>query len=217
MTRNLFLLFVRYFFVVQAFIVGVLTGDTLYYKLGAINALAIILISICYHFFTAPIDPSAKKADKKELPVEKEEKKADKKELDQPKPTQPLLNGTNKIVQTFTPPPKRRKRRGSFWAQIGIFMLTLLFALSVHFISREFLTYRSPVIAVVIGFILFLLIGNIFEVRGFHQIRKLFTARIYYLLLLAAGSYTGLYLYGKGELVEHYLPPLRQFPFSSTS
>jgi hypothetical protein len=52
MTKNLFLLFSLYFFVVQALIIGFLTGNHLFYTLGAINAGAIVIISLLYILFT---------------------------------------------------------------------------------------------------------------------------------------------------------------------
>jgi hypothetical protein len=62
MTKNLFLLFSLYFFVVQAVIVGILTGNPLFYKLGAINAGAILIISLLYALFTMQ-DPKPKTQD----------------------------------------------------------------------------------------------------------------------------------------------------------
>lgn len=67
MTKNLFLLFSIYFFVLQAIIIGLLTGNPLFYQIGSINAGAIILISILYVICT-PSDPSKEK-EKKHVPT----------------------------------------------------------------------------------------------------------------------------------------------------
>ncbi|GHV25401.1 hypothetical protein FACS1894176_03790 [Bacteroidia bacterium] len=71
MTKNLFLLFSIYFFVAQAIIVGLLTGNVLFYQIGAINAGAILVISILYALFTTPDQPKEKKH--LSAPVVKEE------------------------------------------------------------------------------------------------------------------------------------------------
>jgi len=49
MKKNLFLLFSIYFFVVQAFLIGVLRGQTNFFLLGAINLVAILLIGVLYN------------------------------------------------------------------------------------------------------------------------------------------------------------------------
>ena len=73
MTKNLFLLFSFYFFVVQAIILGLLTGNVLFYQLGGINAGAMLIVSLLYFLFTkSPSEtlPPAKKAELKEQIVE---------------------------------------------------------------------------------------------------------------------------------------------------
>jgi hypothetical protein len=49
MKKNLFLLFSIYFFVLQPLIIGVLRGQANFFRLGAINLIAIILIGILYN------------------------------------------------------------------------------------------------------------------------------------------------------------------------
>jgi hypothetical protein len=96
-------------------------------------------------------------------------------------------------------------------------LITLLIALAFHFIGSEFFTYRSPLITLLIGCIVFFIIGKAFDVKGFSRARTLFTTRIYVLLLLLALAYAGLYRTGRGDLVEKYLPALWQIslPFLS--
>jgi hypothetical protein len=60
-----------------------------------------------------------------------------------------------------------------------------------------------------VGYLLYLIIGKIADINGFFNLKKLFTARLYYLLLAIALAYGLLYFYGKGDLVERYFPPLR--------
>jgi hypothetical protein len=218
MTKNLFLLFVVYFFVLQAGILGLLTGDTLYYKLGGINALAIILISIIYSLCTSSPSETTPKKEKKAEPFSPvHEKKDTPKEegrgelISESKPAQEPLNekiGIPKIVQAPVAPKKKRKKLSS--GQWRIFLVTLLMAIAIHFIISEFFTYRSPLIAGGIGCIVFILIGKIFDIKGFSRVNTLFTTWIYYLLILLTLAYAGVYAAGKGELIETYVPSLRQ-------
>jgi hypothetical protein len=60
---------------VQALFLGILTGDSLYYKLGGINAVAILLIIFLYQVFTVEKNatPKVKKADQPNIPAAKSE------------------------------------------------------------------------------------------------------------------------------------------------
>lgn len=50
--KNLFILFVVYFFVLQLLAVGIIWDDSRYYLLGGINLFAMLLVSASYRFFT---------------------------------------------------------------------------------------------------------------------------------------------------------------------
>jgi hypothetical protein len=78
----------------------------------------------------------------------------------------------------------------------------------MHFIICEFFTYRSTLLSLLIGYLLFVIIGKLCSLQGFERIGKLITTRIYLLLIVLAGAYAGIYAAGKGELVEKYLPAL---------
>ncbi|MDR2415098.1 MAG: hypothetical protein LBD75_00310 [Candidatus Peribacteria bacterium] len=223
MTKNLFLLFVLYFFVIQALFLGILTGDSLYYTLGGINAVAIFLIVFLYQVFTAEKSDisKAKKADQPPISATKHETPSHKVEqnieplekelLMDPKPTKEPLNekgGIQKVVQVV--PVQKKRRRKSTSGQWWILLITLLIAIALHFIVSEFLTYWSPLVTLFIGCIAFCIIGKIFDVKGFSKARTLLTTWIYVLFLLLAAAYAGLYTTGKGEFVETYLPALWQ-------
>jgi hypothetical protein len=90
-----------------------------------------------------------------------------------------------------------------------VFVLTLLIAATINFTVGELLTSRSPLLALVVGYLLYLIIGKVADLNGFFNLKKLFTARIYYLLLILALAYGLFYFYGKGDLIERYLPTLR--------
>lgn len=50
--KNLFMLFVFYFFVLQLFVAGLIWEDSRYYLLAVVNLLAVLLVSVSYRFFT---------------------------------------------------------------------------------------------------------------------------------------------------------------------
>ena len=56
--KNLFMLFVFYFFVIQFWIAGLLWDQSNFYLLGGINFVAILLLSLCYSFFAKEKEPS---------------------------------------------------------------------------------------------------------------------------------------------------------------
>ena len=89
-----------------------------------------------------------------------------------------------------------------------MFLITLIITIAIHFIICEFFTYRSPLIAFVVGYIFFVTIGKICNLNGFESARKLVTTRIYLLFILLAGAYTGAYITEKEDLVEQYIPAL---------
>ncbi len=66
--KNLFILFVFYFFVLQLLVAGLLWGEPRFYLLGGINLLAMLLVSASYRFFTKASAPS------REVPLPNNEK-----------------------------------------------------------------------------------------------------------------------------------------------
>lgn len=56
--KNLFILFVFYFFVLQLLVAGLIWGEPRFYLLGGINLLAMLLVSAGYRFFTKTSTPS---------------------------------------------------------------------------------------------------------------------------------------------------------------
>ena len=243
MTKNLFLLFCIYFFVVQAGIAGLLTGNSIFYQLGAINAGAILLISIFYAMFTNPTkdaenhnkkkiatplppenksekvsgtpllkggDPDTSGSGGSQVAEKQEEKKVDK----------PLAEKTTEksSIQKIVPPTSttatRRRKKGNGAGQRRILLITLIITVAINFIVWEFFTYRSPLLAIFAGFVLFLIIGKFLDIRGFAKTNRLLSTRIYYLLLLASIGYARAYFSDNEEIIEQYIPELRnQNPF----
>ncbi|GHV25397.1 hypothetical protein FACS1894176_03780 [Bacteroidia bacterium] len=87
--------------------------------------------------------------------------------------------------------------------------MTLAIAVAINFTIGELFTSRSPLLSLLIGFVLYIIIGKVADLNGFYTIKKLFTAWLYYLLLALALAYGILYLYEKGDILERYLPTLR--------
>lgn len=216
MTKNLFLLFVIYFFVIQSAIMGFLTGDTLYYKLAGINAIAIFLISIIYSMFTGS---SEKRQTRKKENVKKEEvmiKSEDniiQKEIIKKETAEKIeiaeKVSVQKIVQPIPASRKKAPRKNKKYGQWRLFLITLIIVAILNYSIWEFFTYRSPLFTLLIGYILFFIIGKILDLNGFSSTAKLPTTWIYYILILLGIGYAGLYSTGKEELISKYIPELR--------
>lgn len=107
----------------------------------------------------------------------------------------PMREGVTipKIVQPLTwhqTPKKRKKERK--WGQRIILLLTLGVAAIIARTLREFLGNRWIAIALFLGWILYLVIGKLFDINGFFNAKKLFTNRLYIILILAWIGY-GIY------------------------
>jgi len=91
-----------------------------------------------------------------------------------------------KIVQPLTwhTPTKKRKRE-SRWGQRLILLLTIAIAVVIAWTLWEFLENRWIAIALFLWRILYLVIGKLFDVNGFFNVKKLFTNRLYIILILA--------------------------------
>ena len=110
-----------------------------------------------------------------------------------------------KIVQPLTwhTPTKKRKRE-SRWGQRLILLLTLAIAAVIAWTLWEFLGNRWIAIALFLGRILYLVIGKLFDVNGFFNAKKLFTNRLYIVLILA---WIGYGVYTMQQEDKSILPP----------
>ena len=91
-----------------------------------------------------------------------------------------------KIVQPLTwhQAPKKRKKE-SRWGQRLILLLTLAIAAVIAWTLWEFLWNRWIAIALFLGRILYLVIGKLFDVNWFFNAKRLFTNRLYIILIIA--------------------------------
>ena len=95
-----------------------------------------------------------------------------------------------KIVQPLSwhQTPKKKKKE-LMWGQRVILFLTLWIAAVITWTLWEFLGKRWIAIALFLGWILYLVIGKLFDVDGFYNAKKLFTNWLYIILILAWFGY----------------------------
>ena len=114
-----------------------------------------------------------------EKPEEKIEEKSEERPMKEtvtiPKIVQPL---------TWHPTPKKRKKERKWWQRLVMF-LTLAIAWVIAYTLWEFLGNRWIAIALFLGWLLYLVIGKLFDINGFYNAKKLFTNRLYIILILA--------------------------------
>ena len=98
-----------------------------------------------------------------------------------------------KIVQPISwhQTPKKKKKEIK-WGQRLILLLTLGVAALIIWTLWEFLESRWIVIALFLWWILYLVIGKLFDVDGFYNAKKLFTNWLYIILIVAWFGY-GIY------------------------
>lgn len=98
-----------------------------------------------------------------------------------------------KIVQplSWRQAPKKQKKEWMWWQRL-VLLLTLAVAGVIAWTLWEFLGNRWIAIALFLWWILYLVIGKLFDVNGFYNVKKLFTNWLYIILILAWIGY-GIY------------------------
>ena len=91
-----------------------------------------------------------------------------------------------KIVQPLSwhQAPKKRRREIK-WGQWLVLLLTLAIAAVIAWTLREFLWNRWIGISLFLWWILYLVIGKLFDIDGFYNAKKLFTNWLYIILIIA--------------------------------
>jgi len=123
-----------------------------------------------------------------EKPIEKVEERPMKETVSIPKIVQPL---------TWHQTPKRRKKNVK-WGQRIVLLITLGIALVIAWTLWEFLENRWIAIALFLWWILYLVIGKLFDIDGFYNAKKIFTNWLYIILILAWIGY-GVYTMQTGD------------------
>ena len=116
----------------------------------------------------------------------KEEPKEEKTEEKVPEKPMRETVSIPKIVQPLSwhQAPKKRKRERAR-GQWLILLLTLAVAAVIAWTLREFLWNRWIAIALFLWWILYLVIGKLFDINGFYNAKKLFTNWLYIILIIA--------------------------------
>ena len=119
--------------------------------------------------------------------VENKEEKLEEKP-EEKVPERPMRESVNipKIVQPLSwhQTPKKRKKDLKWWQWV-VLLLTLGVAAIIAWTLREFLGNRWIAIALFLWWILYLVIGKLFDIDGFYNAKKLFTNWLYIILILA--------------------------------
>ncbi len=147
------------------------------------NGIAIVEVEKKTEVVVAQEDETQKENTEKEDWEEKLEEKLEDKSEERPMRENITIP---KIVQPLTwhqTPKKRKKERK--WGQRIILLLTLGVATIIARTLREFLGNRWIWIALFFGRILYLVIGKLFDINWFYNAKKLFTNRLYIILILA--------------------------------
>lgn len=167
MKKNLFLLFSLYFFVLQPLVIGVLRWQTNFFRLGAINLLAIILIGILYN----TID-----GEKEEHPHHEKKPEV----VNEPKVS---------FHEHFRAVVKERKKKSEL-----VFPALISFAVAiVLFFMFPYAPIASQVLllgSVLVGFIVFVILTLIFKHRITKGFWRLIGTKIYLILLLISIALT---------------------------
>lgn len=165
MKKNLFLLFSIYFFVLQPLVIWVLRGQANFFRLGAINLVAIILIGILYNTVEGTTE---------------ETKEHEKK---------PIAEAKVSFHEHFRTATKEHKKKSelAFPAIISFLVAIVIFFMFQH---NSGAIKVILVFALVLGFIVFLSLTLIFK----HRITKSFWAllgtKIYLILLIISLALT---------------------------
>lgn len=164
MKKNLFLLFSIYFFVIQPLVIGVLREQTNFFRLGAINLLAIIIITLL---------SGSKKEEKKEEHHHHEKKPEI---VNEPK---------SSFQEHLRAVVKERKKRSELTFPTVISLLVVAFVFFIFpytTIAFEVRIFCS----IIIGFIIFVFLTLSFKHRISKRFWKLFGTKLYILLILAS-------------------------------
>lgn len=162
MKKNLFLLFSIYFFVLQPLVIGVLRWQANFFRLGAINLIAIILIGLLYNT------------------VEGEKKESHEHE----KKPEVIKEPTVSFHDHFRSVVKERKKKSElgFPTVISLLIAGMAFFLfQYNGLSLELLLS----FAFAIGFIVFLILTLSFKHRIHKRFWSLIGTKIYVILLIA--------------------------------
>lgn len=165
MKKNLFLLFSVYFFVIQPLVIWALWGQANFFRLGGINFLAIILIGIVYNTLQGGVE---------KMPEHEKH------------PVQEAKTPAHEHVHAAVKSHKKR------WELAFPALLSLIVAAIIFFMFQ----YKSATIevmfllAIIIGFIVFVIVTLIFKHRITKWFWSLLWTKLYIILLIIGLAWT---------------------------
>lgn len=174
MSRSLWFLFCIYLFVIQALLLGILTSNPLFFKLGVVNAAILLLVAL----ISSLLGKGEEHNKSKEVLSPSSEKKTE-------RIPERMLERKIEVVH----PSPARKVKVRKTGQRVVAIITLFIGAILMVIIGEVIGKWAPLAASIVAFLLYVLIGKILDIRGFSAVRKLATAWIYYLVMLASLAY----------------------------
>ena len=206
MTKGLWLFFAFYLLVCQPALIWRMWDNSNLYQLAWLNAgvffIAWIISTMCRPVHKhksrkeeiATINEGNKELVESTpsgevLEMSEEEKKENSDlEAEDREPEKPVKESVSipKIVQPLTnhaPVKKKKRKERKIWQRL-VLLFTLWISAIIAWTLWEFLWNRGIAIALFLGRILYLIIWKLFDLNGFHSAKKLFTNRLYILLIL---------------------------------
>lgn len=167
MKKNLFLLFSIYFFVLQPLIIGTLRGQANFFRLGAINLIAIILIGILYNTVEWNTEEHREHKEYKE----------------------PIKEHKVSFHEQFRAVVKERKKKTEL-AMPSIISFAVAIIIFFMFLYTSGAVEVMLFFSLILGFIVFLSLTFIFKHRITKSFRALLWTKIYLILLIVSFALT---------------------------
>ena len=140
----------------------------------------------------------------------KQENQSEEKQEPKKKPRYAETMLRNNLYQISHPAENSRKRhKKHYFGHWILFLVSLAVAGAVFYISYEFLATWAYILAIIVGFFFFVIIGKMLDLGGFHKISTLGSSRCYYLLIVFFIAYSGVNLYGDEAImqkIDQYIP-----------
>ncbi len=171
MKKNLILLYSVYFFVIQPLVVGIIWGQENFFRLSAINLIAIVLIGILYNTIEW-------KSDTKSEEVPQHEKKSSKES------SVSFHEHIHAVIK------ERKKKSELRFVAVVCLMITiaLFWIFSASFANLAIVALDS----ILIGFVLFIILTRIYRHRFTKRFWALIGTKIYILLIVGGLGWIGL-------------------------
>lgn len=203
MTKKLSIFLAFYLLAVQPALAWWLRDDPRFYQIAGFNAwiciIAYVISAICNckcvktekeeksEWEKNDITPEITdwNSETKESETAEEEKQEEKSDLKNEKVIKETVS-IPKIVQPLAwHYTKSKKKKDIKYGQWLVLLCTLALAGLIARILWEFFGVRSVVIALLLGWIFYLIIWKLADIDGFYKAKKLFTNRLYVILILA--------------------------------